>query len=110
VIPRGTRVTSKSELAALLDSWHRDEGESTIGEVGRFGGKAWLVLDFPDLPRRARVNADTKREAVRDYLDDVARRGPEVPWRVVPNRRGAINKVVYTEDASDPPGWYCYLV
>ncbi len=58
----------------------------------------------------ARINADTKREAVREYLDDAARRGAEAPWQVVSNQRGVVNKVVFTEDGRSVFGWYCYLV
>jgi hypothetical protein len=56
------------------------------------------------------LNADTTRGAVQDYLADVRRRGAEVPWRVVANSRGRINKVRYTTAEPSPPGWYCYLV
>jgi hypothetical protein len=110
MIVRGTRVKSKSELLLLLDRWFRETKDITIGQLGNFGGVAWVFLDFPDLPRTARLNGDTTREAVRDYLDDVARRGAEVSWAVVANRRGAINKVAYAENELDAPGWYCYLI
>jgi hypothetical protein len=110
VIQKGTVVTSKPDLYELLYRWHRETNSRTLGEVGTFGGQVWIWLELPDLPRRARLNADTSREAVRDYLDDVARRGADVPWRVITNRRGSMNKVTFTDDGRLIPGWYCYLV
>ncbi len=101
---------SKSDLASLLDCWFRETSETwepTIGDVGIFGGTPWIHLDLPSL--RAVLNADTTRKAVIDYLHYVTKRGAEVPWRVVANRRGRVNKVVYRADSDDAPGWYCYL-
>ena len=107
-IPRGARVASKAELANLLDEWYRTTRAPTIGDSQTYGRAAWIHLVLTD--GHVVLNADTRREAVRNYLDDVGRRGAEVPWRVVANARGSINKVLY--DASRPrqPGWYCYLV
>ena len=110
MIPRGTVVTSKSDLHRVLQSWYRETEDPTLGDVGTFGRKRWLWLDFRDLPRRACINADTTREAVRVYLDDVARRGSEVSWRVTANRLGSMNKVVFNDDGREIAGWYCYLV
>ena len=110
MIHKGTVVTSKPDLYDLLSRWHRDTNSRTLGEFGTFGGQVWLWLELPDLPRRARLNADTSREAVGEYVDDVARRGADVPWRVITNRRGSMNKVTFTDDGRLIPGWYCYLV
>ena len=107
MIRRGTRVANKTELANLLDTWFRETTEPTVGDVGSYGGRAWIIIGLAD--DRAQLNADTTRRAVRAYLDDVAKRGAEVPWRVVTNRDGRINKVIYRPDGSGVTGWYCYL-
>src|SRR5438309_186253 len=57
MIARGTAVTSQEELRHLLTRWFADTDEPTLGEVGSYGGKAWLWLELPELPRRARINA-----------------------------------------------------
>lgn len=108
MIARGTRVRSKSGLASLLERWYHGKTEPTIGAVGAFGGKAWVYIDLQS--GRAVLNADTTRDAVGDYLDDVAERGAEARWWVVRNRDGRINKVVYKADSGLVPGWYCYLL
>jgi hypothetical protein len=108
MIARGTRVTSKTALAALLREWLRASREPTIGAARGFGRTPWIDIDLPR--GHAVLNADTRRAAVDEYLDDVARRGAEVSWRVVANSRGRINKVMYTPAGHLLPGWYCYLV
>ena len=110
MIPRGLHTRTKTDLRLLLERWFRDTSDETIGRSPSFGGVAWVFLDFPDLPRPARLNADTTRSAVRDFLDDSSRRGAEVPWVVIANQRGPINKVVYGEDGRAAAGWYCFLI
>jgi len=39
------------------------------------------------------LDADTKRTAVKNYVDDSRRRGPDVAWYVIANRRGRVTKV-----------------
>lgn len=109
VIPKGTRVASKSGLADLLARWYRETTEGTIGADLTYGGQAWLWVDLH--PHPVRLNADTTREAVHAYLDDVASRSAEVRWHVVANERGRrINRVVFRADRRPVPGWFCYLV
>lgn len=72
--------------------WH-DEGEAeTIGDVGGFGGTACITVELGD--HDVVLNVDSKRRAVATYLDHVRRLGPDLPWRVVANHRGTVNKVV----------------
>ena len=106
-IPRGARVASKTELANMLDEWYRKSRATTIGDSSAYGRAPWIHIDLPD--GHVVLNADTGRGAVRSYLDDVRQRGAEVPWRVVANARGRINKVLYTASVRRLPGWYCYL-
>lgn len=104
-IPRNTQVTSKSALADVLREWMAT-GEATIGDIGRFGGTPWVkvTLTGGDVV----LNADTKRAAVKAYLDDVAQHGAETPWPVVANSRGRVNKVAFRADGVVTPGWYAY--
>lgn len=55
------------------------------------------------------LNADTKRAAVEQYLEATRREGPDLPWLVIANRRGRVNKVIFRKDGQETPGWYCYL-
>ena len=106
-LPRGVRVTGKREFADLLRRWHNQSQAKTIGDVGSFGGTACITLRLGD--HDVVLNVDSKRSAVATYLDHVRRLGPDLPWRVVANNRGTVNKVVFSDDPADAAGWYQYL-
>lgn len=104
-IERGTTVESKSELAELLRDW-LGTGEKTIGNVGTFGGKPWIRVKLPAAV--VVLNADTKRSAVQAFVDHARDSGAGSEWRVIPNARGTVNKVVFAHDGSATEGWYAY--
>ncbi len=106
-LPRGVRVSGKREFAALLRRWHNQSQAKTIGDVGCFGGTACITVRLGD--HDVVLNVDSKRSAVATYLDHVRRLGPDLPWRVVANNRGTVNKVVFSDDPADAAGWYQYL-
>ena len=103
-LPRGFRVHGKSELMEVLREWLSRSRAATIGDVGSFGGRAWLLIDLGG--EEVALNADTKRSAIETVVSDSAT-DPESPWRIVANNRGRFNKVL---PGLDPlPGWYAYL-
>jgi len=104
-IERGAIVTTRGELHALLEDWTETSTAATIGDVGTFGGKAWLSWQHG--AQTIVLNADTSRAAVLDYLAFAAEHGIEEPWRVVANAKGKVNRVVYRDDLK-LTGWYCY--
>ena len=106
-LPRGVRVSGKREFADLLRRWHNQSQAKTIGDVGSFGGTACITVRLGD--HDVVLNVDSKRSAVATYLDHVRRLGPDLPWRVVANNRGTVNKVVFSDDPADAAGWYQYL-
>ena len=106
-MPRGSTVQGKEELATLLRGWLNRSAQQTIGDVGTYGGRAWIWIELG--ARRAHLNADTTRAAVRAYIDHVRIHGADADWHVVANRRGKVNKVLYGPPGADAPAWYCYL-
>jgi hypothetical protein len=106
-IDKGHVVRGKKELAELLREWFRTTNEPTIGDVGNYGGKAWIYVELPGAT--VVLNSDTKRAAVEAYLAAVGDQGSELPWRVVANLRGRVNKVLYG-DIDRAPGWFCYTL
>ena len=106
-VPKGITVGGKQELALLLADWLDQSPAPTVGDVGSYGGKAWVWITLGS--RRAHLNADTTRSAVRAYLDHVRSHGAGANWHVVANRNGRINKVLFGPAGSDASGWYCYL-
>jgi hypothetical protein len=105
-LSRGTRVCGKRELAAVLKAWLRRSQASTIGDVGTFGGRAWLHIEING--QHIMLNADTKRAAVETFVR-LSDTNPDQPWRVVANGRGRVNKVLPYPHADPLPGWYAYL-
>jgi hypothetical protein len=103
-LPRGTTVTSKSELADLLSNWLATSTAATIGEVGTYGGSALVTVELGDAT--VLLNADTKRASVEKFL---AHRNVEGDWTVISNRKGRWTLVTFNQDGTPVPGWYCYL-
>jgi hypothetical protein len=106
-LPRGITVNSKRELTNLLLHWHQSSHAKTIGDTGNYGGTAWITVNLGS--HKAALDADTKGASVAAYLEQVQRHGPEMPWRVIANNRGTINKVIFSEDPEEAAGWYLYL-
>jgi hypothetical protein len=105
-LPRGLHLADRRELRDALERWISESSAETIGDVGKFGGKAWVSVDVGG--HEVVLNADTKRAAVEWFLE-ASRPSPGRPWRVVANRRGRINKVLPDPHGSALPGWYAYL-
>ena len=104
--PQGVRLDGKSQLVAELRQWLMESSAPTIGDVGAFGGRGWLLVHIGG--HEVVLNADTKRAAVQDVVR-AHDTDPSAPWRVVANRRGRINKVLPWSALDPLPGWYAYL-
>jgi len=105
-LPRGMRLTGKRQLVATLARWLSQTSAPTIGDVGAYGGHAWVFVDLDG--QQVVLNADTKRAAVDTFVRD-STPDPTRPWSVIANSRGRVNKVL-PNPAGDPlPGWYAYL-
>jgi hypothetical protein len=107
-VTKGVNLASKPELVQVLQDWLNASDEATIGRVDNYGGKAWISIRL-DKERTAVLNADTKRVAVEEYVKDARTRGADVPWAILPNRKGRWNKLAFRADGEPTPGWYCYL-
>jgi len=106
-IPEGVELASKAAFVALLERWLRESEELTIGEPSTYGRRAHIRLRLGD--HVVVLNADTKRAAVEEFIQDAGRRGGAARWQVVANRGGTVNKVNFREDGGGTPGWYAYL-
>jgi hypothetical protein len=108
-VAQGSVVDGKAALYALLKQWLERTDAPTIGPIGTYGRKAWITITL-DRGQVAVLNADTKRAAVQAYVNDVERRRPEMPWRILqPRGSHRWNKLVFGADGHRTPGWYCYL-
>jgi hypothetical protein len=105
-LPRGMRITSKRQLTQILASWLSRSSAPTIGAVGSFGGRGWLLIEVAG--HEIVLNADTKRAAVETFVRD-GRPDSGEAWCVVANAKGRVNKVLPNARAVPLPGWYAYL-
>lgn len=106
-LDHGTVVESKEALYELLRGWLNQSDTATIGDVGTFGGKAWVYVELPNAT--VVLNADTKRQAVAEFVRAHAEAPDGLAWRVVANRSGKVNKVLYG-DLGSATGWYAYTL
>ncbi|HXF50611.1 MAG TPA: hypothetical protein VNM43_02880 [Dehalococcoidia bacterium] len=105
-LPRGLRVAGKAALVDVLRRWLAESQAETIGHVGTYGGRPWLLVDMDS--HEVALNADTKRAAVEAFVKESGL-DPEWPWRVVRTRQGRITKVIPRPEPDPLPGWYAYL-
>jgi hypothetical protein len=103
-----TSAAGKAELFRLLKEWLQRSGMATIGNIGTYGRRRCIIIAL-DGGLTAELNSDTKRVAVQEFVRNVDADGPDVPWSVVWNRRGRLNKLAFRADGAETPGWYCYL-
>lgn len=100
-------AVARADFESLLRNWARTAGAfETVGKVDGYGQRPWLFVRH--LERLYHLNADSRRKGVLDYLGLLAA-DPDVEWRVVPNRRGNLNKVAFGADERVIPKFYLYL-
>ncbi len=103
-VPRGTKDDPFDEqhLLAHVRSVLAS-GAPTLADVGTFGGRAVVWATVRGVP--VYLNADSSRAALQQFVDAAAR-GP-LPWSVIANRKGQLNKVTFRV-GERVPGFYCY--
>lgn len=105
VLP-GTVCDSKAQLASVLTEWLDNPHDDTIGEPSTYGGRALIHVDIDG--RRFHLNGDSKEPGVRRYLDLVDLHGAGLPWHVVANQAGKVNKVAFGDPPEPIPYFYLY--
>lgn len=103
-VPKGLHFTHKGELVSYFTTWLEHASHDTIGDVGAYGGSAWITVDSEVGP--IGINRDTTHEAVETFVAS-ARTPATYDWLVVENQKGRINRVLFSEERT--PGWYAYL-
>src|SRR5690606_18250991 len=94
---RGCSAPQKAEVAAVLRQWHDQTDEDHLGDIDNHQGNTkWLKVKLGDVALA--FHADTRRDAVAQYLEQVRVQGPDFPWRVVPTRTGRCVKVSIEPD------------
>ena len=104
---KDTNILERQDFDSWLFNWYKNTNEETIGDVGNFGQQAFLWVEDND--SKFRLNADTKREGVEEYLDLLKENNNLLTWSVVANLKGKINKVAFGENKIKIRGFYLYL-
>ena len=108
-IAQGTRRFSKQAFTQVLRQWYDHTNENFIGPSAGRGQAAWLWVQLG--AHACHLNADTKREGVRKYLELVDTHGPDTAWHVRLNQRGEhFNKIHFGPDAERIRGFYLYVL
>lgn len=105
-IERGHECEDVDDFTELLRWWFEETDEATVGDVGAFGGKAWVHVSV--VGTGCHLNADTRRAGVKGFLDIVAAHGPGMAWWVVANNKGSVNRVAFGPDAATVQYFYLY--
>jgi hypothetical protein len=98
-------AVSKPELHARLRRWLAATSEKTIGSFKRPGGQVF-VRDGQSVYR---LNPDTRRPAVEEYLALVDRYGDDLVWTAALSAKGRKSAVAYGPDAVRIRGFYLYV-
>lgn len=103
---RGEWIT-KPEFHARLRRWFRETDEPVIGDPDAHARTAWVWIR--DGHRLARLNADTTRPAVADYLELLRSAPGELDWSIVPSARGHNTKIAFGPDRVVLPAFHLYV-
>jgi len=101
-------IYDRKAFDAWLSNWYKNTNEKTVGEIGNFGQQAFLWIEENEV--KYRLNADTKREGVKEYLDLLDENNNSIKWTVVANLKGKMNKVAFGDNKIKIRGFYLYLV
>lgn len=105
-VPAGRTCHGKGSFVAVLNAWLSGPHGETIGEPSSYGGKALIHVEVGG--QGFHLNGDTKAAGVRQYLDLVSTHGPALPWHVVANASGKLNKVAFGEPPTPIRYFYLY--
>lgn len=97
---------SKAEFHSRLRRWLRDTDEPVIGDPDAHALTAWVWVR--DGHRLARLNADTTRDAVDEYLALLRTVPGDVEWSIVPSARGNLTKIAFGPDRVILPSFHLY--
>ena len=100
------QAVTRQEFDALLREWQSHTNDDTIGDA-EFGQTAWVHVH--DGSTVYRLNADTNREGVREYLRLLEKHEGDLEWSFVPNRNGRDNAVAFGPDRQRPRYFYLYV-
>jgi hypothetical protein len=99
---------SKSEFHERLVDWFKSTDDLCVGAESDYARTGWVHVRH-GLTTFV-LNADTKREAVYEYLQLVDCYGNDLSWEVVESERGKMTAVAYGPENYRIKSFYLYVV
>lgn len=84
---------SKTELHRRFGQWLTRSESPTIAPPKIFARSAWIFVR--DGERFFKIDPDTKRGAVTEYMELVAQHGDSMEWQILANKKGNLNAVAF---------------
>jgi hypothetical protein len=106
LLEKGTTFYSKADFNNALQEWYQETAEKTIGNH-EYNQSPWLFVELGSY--KFYLNSDSKREGISKYLQLVKQYPDNLPWHIVENNRGKVNKVTFGNEKLKIPGFYFYL-
>ncbi|MDP2904428.1 MAG: DEAD/DEAH box helicase [Methylovulum sp.] len=97
---------SRIDFDEKLKEWYSTSNDPFMGSYKN--NSAPLFIKQEDSVYK--LNQDTKRHGVKLYLDLLAKYQGKLPWVIVANENGRMNKVAFGYDKVIIPGFYLYFV
>jgi len=99
---------SKLEFHLRLLRWLAETDESIIGDPYQHPMKGWVFVR--DRGVTYKLNGDSTRQGVTEYLVHVIRHGSGLEWHPTLTTKGNMNAVAYGPDKAPPvSGFFFYL-
>jgi len=103
---RKTEAISKGEFHRRLRVWLATD-EHRIGAEGDYGATGWIFVR--DGGSFYKLNADTKRPAVEEYVQNLVLLGEDVEWHTVENQKGNMTAIAYGPEQRRNTSFYLYF-
>lgn len=91
-VARGGWIT-KAEFHERLTRWFRESREEMVGDPAAHRRTAWIYVR--DGHTLAKLHADTRREAVAEYLELLRSHPSPIEWTVIPSATGQLTKIAF---------------
>ena len=105
---RRDQALSKSQFHQRLRSWLDDSSDTVVGPESVDGRTGWVhIRDGSDV---FVLHADTRRDAVRSYLQLVTQYGDDLQWDIAESQRGKMTAVVYGPERLRQKSFYLYAL
>lgn len=105
-VGRGEWIT-KAEFHDRLARWFRDTDEESIGDPSAHRRTAWVWIRDGHI--LAKLQADTTREAVAEYLEILRAHPRPLEWSVVPSATGQLTKIAFGPEKQTLRNFHLYV-